>query len=263
MDYTAIKFEQEGPLGILSLNRPKALNSLSLEMKNELKDCLNRATRNESLRVLILTGEGRVFSAGGDLHDFKRAYEVWHREGRDISFADPELLKAFINFPKPIIAAVNGPAVGFGLTISLVCDIRIASDQSVFSCAFVRIGVTPEFGSSYFLPRLIGYGKAAELTMTAQTIDAAEALRIGLVNRVVPHAELMPAAKEIAITISQFPGEAIQMSKALLRHGCHSTLEQCIDYEGLTFRHLMRQKAHYETVCKTIEELAAAKSKKE
>ena len=263
MTYTTIQFEQEGPLGILSLNRPKALNSLSPGMKTELKDCLQRATDNESVRVLILTGEGRAFSAGGDLHNFKKSYEVWHSEGRDVSFADANLPKAFIHFPKPIIAAINGAAVGFGLTVSLICDIRIASDRSVFSCAFVRIGVSPEFGSSYFLPRIVGYGKAAELTMTAQTIDAAEALRIGLVNQVVPHAELMSAAKEMATTISQFPQEAIMMSKALLRHGYHSTLEQSIDYEGLTFRHLMRQKAHYETVCQTIEALAAAKAKKE
>jgi enoyl-CoA hydratase/carnithine racemase len=263
MNYTSIKFEQEGPLGILSLNRPKALNSLAPEMKTELKDCLQRATKNESLRVLILTGEGRAFSAGGDLHNFKKSYEAWHGEARDISFVDANLPKAFIIFPKPIIAAVNGPAVGFGLTVSLTCDIRIASDQSVFSCAFVRIGVTPEFGSSYFLPRLVGYGKAAELIMTAQTIDAAEALRIGLVNRVVPHAELMSAAKEMASTISQFPKEAIMMSKSLLRHGYHSTIEQSIEYEGLTFRHLMRQKAHYEMVCKTIEELSAARLTKE
>ena len=177
----------------------------------------------------------------------------------DESFVDLTLPKAFIDFPKPMIAAINGLAVGFGLTVSLICDIRIASDQAFFSCAFVRIGVTPEFGSSYFLPRLIGYGKAMELTLTAQTIDAAEALQIGLINKVAPHGDLLSEAMNMATTISQFPQEAICRSKALLRHGYHSTLEQVIEYEGLTFRHLTHTGDHYQTVCETLARISKSK----
>jgi 2-(1,2-epoxy-1,2-dihydrophenyl)acetyl-CoA isomerase len=226
-------------------------------MASELKHCMRRASEDESVAVLILTGKGRAFSAGGDLENFKKAYETFQQRGVDESFADAQLPMAFIDFPKPMIAAVNGPAVGFGLTVGLTCDIRLASDQALFNCAFVRVGVTPEFGSSYFLPRLVGFGKAAELTLTASTIDADEALRIGLVNRVVPHDKLMEEAVAMADTISRLPREAILHSKALLRHGYHSTLEQVINYENLTFRSMMHTEAHYQAICKTIEQIAS------
>jgi enoyl-CoA hydratase/carnithine racemase len=261
MHYTTIDYEKRGAVAILSLNRPDALNALSRDMKNELKECMQRAAGDADVAVLILTGKGRAFSAGGDLHNFKRAYEAYRDKGPDESFADPALPKAFIDFPKPLIAAVNGPAVGFGLTVSLICDIRIASDRALFNCAFVRIGVTPEFGSSYFLPRLVGYGKAIELTLTAQPIDAAEALKIGLVNRVTPHDMLMPEALEMAAGIARFPKEAVRASKALLRHGYQSTLDQVMAYEGLTFLQLMRTESHYRAVCHTIERLRAGRQK--
>jgi enoyl-CoA hydratase/carnithine racemase len=257
MAYTTIDYQKRGPVGVLAFNRPEKLNALSSEMKTELKRCLSAAADDPDTRVLILTGKGRAFSAGGDLNNFKEAYEAFRRNKSDDSFADPDLPKAFIDFPKPLIAAVNGPAVGFGLTVSLTCDIRIASQKAFFSCAFVRIGVSPEFGSSYFLPRLVGYGKAAELTLTAQSVDADEALRIGLVNRVVAPEDLMSEALHMAETIGAFSQAAIVKSKALLRHGLQSTLEQVLNYEGLVFRHLMQTEAHYAAVCQTIERLQA------
>jgi len=261
MLYSAIDYEKKGTTGILRLNRPEKLNALSPQMKTELLHCLGQAAGDDGVRVLVLTGKGRAFSAGGDLQTFKHAYEVYRRGDADDGFTDPVLPRAFIDFPKPMIAAVNGPAVGFGLTVSLTCDIRVASEQALFICAFVRIGVTPEFGSSYFLPRLIGYGKAAELALTAQRVDAAEALRIGLVNRVVPHGRLMDETLAMAETIGQFPPAAVQAVKTLLRHGMHSTREQVIDYEELSFRHLMKKREHYDAVCATIE--AISKHKKE
>lgn len=259
MNYATIDYEKRGAVAILSLNRPDALNALSQDMKRDLKACMHQAAEDSGVAVLILTGKGRAFSAGGDLHNFKRAYESYRNKGTDESFADPALPQAFIDFPKPIIAAVNGPAVGFGLTVSLICDIRIASERALFNCAFVRIGVTPEFGSSFFLPRLVGYGKAIELVLTAQPIDAAEAFRIGLVNRVTTPDRLMPDALEMADGIARFPQEAVLASKALLRHGYQSTLDQVMAYEGLTFRHLMQTEAHYQAVCETIQRLQAAK----
>jgi len=261
MAYATVDYELRGTTGILSLNRPEKLNALSPEMKTELQHCLKQAARDENVRVLILTGRGRAFSAGGDLQAFKKAYESYRRGGADDSFTDPALPRAFTDFPKPMIAAVNGPAVGFGLTVSLTCDIRIASELARFVCAFVRIGVTPEFGSSYFLPRLVGYAKAAELAMTARPVEPDEALRIGLVNRVVPHADLMREAKEMADAIGRFPSQSVRAVKTLMRHGLHSTLEQVIDYEELAFRHLMQKKEHYDAVCATIEAIAKSKKK--
>ncbi len=255
MDYTTIVFEKKEGLGILSLNRPEVLNALSPRMREELVHCLGHAATDEDLRVLILTGKGRGFSAGADLNMFKDAYERFRAGDEHQGFGDINVPTAFIDFPKPIIAAINGPAVGFGLTVTLTCDIRIASEKAKFSCAFVRVGVTPEFGSSYFLPRLLGYGKAAELAFTARTIDAQEAAQIGLVNRVVSHEGLLPECEEMARAISEMPAGAIRMTKQILRHGHHSTLEQTLPYESLVFQHQTRTGEHYEAVCKILEQL--------
>jgi 2-(1,2-epoxy-1,2-dihydrophenyl)acetyl-CoA isomerase len=255
MDYRTIVFEKKERIGILYLNRPEVLNALSPRMREELEHCLDHATRDDDIRVLILTGKGRAFCAGADLNMFKDSYEAFRAGDEPQGFGDINLPKAFIEFPKPLIAAINGPAVGFGVTVTLTCDIRLASEKAKFSCAFVRVGVTPEFGSSYFLPRLLGYGKAAELAFTARTIDANEAAHIGLVNRVVGQEALLPECEEMAKTISEMPVGAIRMTKRLLRHGQQSTLEQAVPYEGLVFQHQTRTREHYEAVCGILEQL--------
>jgi len=255
MDYSTIIFEEKGSVGFLYLNRPEVLNALSPRMREELVDCLKQAAHDDDLRVLILSGKGRGFCAGADLNMFKNAYEAFKSGDEHQGFGDIDLPKAFIDFPKPIIAAINGPAVGFGLTVTLTCDIRIASEKAKFSCAFVRVGVTPEFGSSYFLPRLLGYGKAAELAFTARSIDAQEAAQIGLVNRVVGHEALLEECEALAGAISQMPPGAIRMTKRILRHGHHSTLDQALPYEGLVFQHQTRTSEHYEAVCRILEQL--------
>ncbi len=224
MDYKTIAGERKGAVGILYLNRPQVLNAFSKDMHGELLHFLREARADDSLHVLILTGKGRAFSAGGDLNMFKQNYEAYQRDGTESGVEGVELPRAFIDFPKPLIAAINGAAFGFGLTVSLICDIRIAAENAIFSCAFARIGVTPEFGSSYFLPKVVGYARAAELVFTAKEIDAKEASRIGLVNRVVPPAELMTVSEAIANDIAALPQEAIMMAKRILRHGSHSTV---------------------------------------
>jgi 2-(1,2-epoxy-1,2-dihydrophenyl)acetyl-CoA isomerase len=255
MDYRTIVFEKKEKIGILSLNRPEVLNALSPRMREELAHCLDHATNDDDVRVLILTGKGRGFSAGADLNMFKDNYEAFRAGNEHQKFGDINLPKAFIDFPKPLIAAINGPAVGFGLTVTLTCDIRIASEKAKFSCAFVRVGVTPEFGSSHFLPRLVGYGKAAELAFTARIIDAQEAAQIGLVNRVVSHEALLRECEKMALAISEMPAGAIRMTKRILRHGQHSTLEQTLPYEGLVFQHQTRTREHYDAVCRILEQL--------
>ena len=190
---------------------------------------------------------------------FKNRYEAFRQEGEGDDSGSTGLPRVFIEFPKPIIAAINGPAVGFGLTVTLNCDIRLASRKARFSCAFVRIGVTPEFGSSYFLPRLIGYGKAAELIFTAKMFDAEEAFQIGLINRLVEHENLLSEAEQMAREIAGMPPGAVRMAKQLIRHGSHSTLEQVLDYEALVFHHRTRTKEHYEAVCRTLERIQSSK----
>jgi 2-(1,2-epoxy-1,2-dihydrophenyl)acetyl-CoA isomerase len=224
-------------------------------MRSELLHALQQAGADDGLRVLVISGKGRAFSAGGDLNMFKNRYESYRTEGASGAYLNLDLPKAFSQFPKPIIAAINGPAVGFGITMPLNCDIRIASTQARFSFAFVRVGLTPEFGSSYFLPRLIGYAKAAELVFTARMLDAQEALEIGLVNRVVAHENLLPEAEKLAAEIARMPVGAIRAAKQVLRHGSHSTLEQVLAYEALTFQSAAQTEAHYQAVCRTLEQI--------
>ncbi len=260
MDYKTIASERKGAVGILYLNRPQVLNAFSKDMHGELLHFLHEARADDSLRVLILTGRGRAFSAGGDLNMFKQNYEAYRRDGTESGVEGVELPKAFIDFPKPFIAAINGAAFGFGLTVSLICDIRIAVENAIFSCAFARIGVTPEFGSSYLLPKVVGYARAAELAFTAKEIDAQEAYRIGLVNRVVPPAELMTVSEAIANDIAALPQEAIMMAKRILRHGSESTLEQSLPYESLVFQHCTRTAEHYKTVCEVLARIKGTSS---
>lgn len=261
MIYNTIAVEKRNHIGLLFLNRPEVLNALSEEMSRELLHFLAGAAADDDLRVLILSGKGRAFSAGADLNMFQSRYEAYRESGQSANAARVELPRAFIGFPKPIIAAINGPAVGFGATVPLNCDIRLASTQAKISFAFARVGVTPEFGSSYFLPRLIGYGKAAELVYTAKMLDAQEALQIGLVNRVVAPEELLPAAEQMAAQIAQMPVAAIRDAKKLLRHGSHSTLEQVLEYESLVFQHATQTQEHYDAVNRIMEELKRAKKK--
>jgi 2-(1,2-epoxy-1,2-dihydrophenyl)acetyl-CoA isomerase len=260
MDYKTLSVETKGEIGILCLNRPEVLNALSNDMRDELIHFMGRAEEDNALRVLILTGAGRAFCAGADLNMFKSTYETYRKEGLGSGFGRADLPRAFTDFPKPIIAAINGAAVGFGLTVTLACDLRLASKRAKFSCAFVRVGVTPEFGSSYFLPRLIGYGKAAEMAFTARTIDAAEAAQIGLVNRVVEPERLLKEAEELAHEIARMPAEAIRMTKRILRHGYQSTLEQVLEYESLVFQHCTRTPEHYEAVCKILDQIKSSKT---
>jgi 2-(1,2-epoxy-1,2-dihydrophenyl)acetyl-CoA isomerase len=258
MQYKTIASERKGGVTILYLNRPQVLNALSEDMQHELLHFMQGARTDDSLRVLILTGRGKAFSAGGDLNMFKGAYEAYQRDGSDSNLGDTTLPRAFIDFPKPFIAAINGAAVGFGLTVSLICDIRIAAENATFSCAFARIGVTPEFGSSYFLPHIVGYARAAELAFTAKDIDAQEAYRIGLINRVVPPEELLAASEALANEIAALPQEAVMMAKRVLRHGSQSTLEQTLPYESLVFKYCTRTAEHYKTVCETLDKIKGA-----
>ncbi len=242
--YEEIELIREGDIALIYLNRPKALNALSETMKNELIQALREIEEEDEIKVLILTGRGRGFCAGADLNRFIEAQKENPSQRRRFKFGSLDFPRAFVQFPKPIIAAINGPAYGFGFTVTLTCDIRLASERAKFSCAFVRIGVTPEFCSTYFLPRLIGYGKAAELIFTARPFDAREALEIGAVDHIVPHRRLIPEAKKMAKQIASMPSPAILKSKEILRHGMQSTLDQVIQYERSAFIDCMNTEEH-------------------
>jgi 2-(1,2-epoxy-1,2-dihydrophenyl)acetyl-CoA isomerase len=244
MEYQDIELTKEEGIALLCLNRPNVLNALSETMMVELVHALKQTEEDPDIRVLILTGRGSGFCAGADLNRFLQAQGKGDNPRKRAGFGLLDLPRAFVQYPKPIIAAINGPSYGFGFTVTLTCDIRLASERATFSAAFVRIGLTPEFCSTCFLPRLIGYGKAAELIFTARPFDAREALEMGAVNRVFPHNRLMPEAKKMARQIASMPPTAVQRSKEILRHGMQSTLDQVIQFEARTFLDSMKTEEH-------------------
>jgi 2-(1,2-epoxy-1,2-dihydrophenyl)acetyl-CoA isomerase len=255
MKYKAIELIVEEGIAFLYLNRPKVLNALNETMKDELIHALKETGEDDNVRVMILTGRGRSFCAGADLNRFIEIQESDREHKKKSKFGSIDFPRAFIQYPKPMIAAINGPAYGFGFTVTLTCDIRLASERAEFSCAFVRIGVTPEFCSTYFLPRLIGYGKAAELIFTARPFDAHEALEIGAINQVFPHNRLMPEARKIAKQIASMPPTAVQKSKEILRHGIQSTLDQVIQHEAMVFLDAMKTEEHRLALSKLLAQM--------
>ena len=255
MGYKDIELIREDGIAILYLNRPNVLNALNETMKNDLIQALKETEEDENIRVMVLTGRGRGFCAGADLNSFLTVQKHDRGHKKKTKFGSLDFPRAFIQYPKPIIAAINGPAYGFGFTVTLTCDIRLASEKAKFSCAFVRIGVTPEFCSTYFLPRLIGYGKAAELIFTARPFDAHEALEIGAVSQVFPHHRLMPEAKKMAKQIASMPPTAVQKSKEILRHGMQSTLDQVIQYELGVFHDSLKTEEHQLALDKLLAQL--------
>jgi 2-(1,2-epoxy-1,2-dihydrophenyl)acetyl-CoA isomerase len=261
MKYRDIELIKEDGTGLLYLNRPEVLNALSETMKEELIHVLKATGEDDRIRVMILTGKGRGFCAGADLNRFKEYQEDDRDHRKKSRFGSIDLPRAFVQYPKPLIAAINGPAYGFGFTVTLSCDIRLASERAKFSCAFARIGVTPEFCSTYFLPRLIGYGKAAELIFTARPFDAQEAFEIGAVDRVLPHDQLLPEAKKMAGKIASMPSGTIQKAKELLRHGMQSTLEQVIQYESLAFLDRMKTDEHRAALNKLLSQMQRTKGR--
>ena len=261
MEYKTIELIREEGIAIVYLNRPKVLNALNETMKNELIHALKETEEDDEIRVMILTGRGRGFCAGADLSRFMEIQESDKGHRKKSRFGSVDFPRAFIQYPKPMIAAINGPSYGFGFTVTLTCDIRLASERAKFSCAFVRIGVTPEFCSTFFLPRLIGYGKAAELIFTARPFDAHEALEMGAINKVFPHHRLMPEAKKMAKQIASMPPPAVQKSKEILRHGIQSTLEQVIQHEAIVFLDAMKTEEHQSALNKLLAQMRFEKDK--
>src|SRR5438270_9259238 len=187
MEYQTIQWAVEEGVGTLTFNRPEVLNAFNRQMTDEIQDALKQAERDKGVRCLVITGAGRAFSSGEDLK--ARVAEGGGNFGDTLRVRYNPIVQKMRAMGKPIIAAVNGVAAGAGMSIALAADLRIASDKAKFIEIFSRIGLVPDSGSSFFLPWLVGLGKAAELCLLAEEVPADEALRIGLVNKVVPAEE--------------------------------------------------------------------------
>ena len=227
-----ITYEVEGQIGIITINRPKALNALNSAVLDELDKTLD-AVDQEAIRCLILTGAGeKSFVAGADIGEMstltKAEGEAFGKKGNDV-------FRKLETFPIPVIAAVNGFALGGGCEISMSCDIRICSENAVFGQPEVGLGITPGFGGTQRLARIVGTGKAKEMIYGARNIKAEEAHRIGLVNNVYPAEELMPAAKKLASTIARNAPIAVRNCKRAINEGIQVDMDQAIVIEEKLF----------------------------
>jgi 2-(1,2-epoxy-1,2-dihydrophenyl)acetyl-CoA isomerase len=234
MSYETVQLEmRESAVAVITLNRPAALNALTTEMAWEFKSAIGEAGERGA-RAIVLTGAGRAFCAGGDLKDMRKVAE---REGRVEAFFDEplgllnECILLLQQVPLPVIAAVNGSASGGGCNLALACDIVIAAESAKFNQAFVKVGLSPDCGGTYVLPRLVGLRRATELLMTGDVVGAREAVEIGMINRVVADAELMDVALALATQLAQSPTAAIAKTKRLLAASATNNLDAQLEAE--------------------------------
>src|SRR3989442_5321706 len=245
MPGTILLDQREGVLTI-TLNRPDVLNAFNEQMLRELHDTLRHAARDATVRCVVLIGAGRGFCSGQDLRSRAGTTAFSFRESLREGY-NP-IITQMRTMEKPVIAAVNGVAAGAGCSFGLAADLRIASDRASFIEVFARVGLLPDSGSTYFLPRLVGLGKALELAYTADAVDAAEALRIGLVNRVVPHDALLSEVMTLAKRLAAGPTRGYGLAKRAINYGLHATLDQALDYEAAVQEIAGRSADHREGV---------------
>ena len=218
----------------LVLNRPEKLNAFDDAMRGQFLAAIETVTARSGIRALVITGAGRAFCAGGDVAYMVRLKQegVPYEEGLGtLVAAGTAAIARIASLPFPTIACVNGPAAGGGCNLALACDLRIASDRASFGQSFVKIGMHTDWGGSYVLPRLVGLAKALELCWLGDMVDAAEALRIGLVNRVVPHQRLDEETRALAVRLAAAPQTSVQLAKLHLRASADRTLAECLDAE--------------------------------
>ena len=232
VSYKTIILEKEDGVATITLNRPASFNALDFEMGKELVDAIEKCTKNVRIKVLIITGAGKAFCAGGDL----KAVKEWPDDNlggffRQLTkFLDRVILDIRM-MPKPVIASVNGPAAGAGFSLALACDLRIVSDKAIFRQAFTSVALVPDCGWTFHLPKLVGLGKASELIFLDKVITAKEGEKLGLVNQVVPEAKLKEVTLEVANRLARGPSLAFARAKALLNRALTSSLESQLENE--------------------------------
>lgn len=254
---TFLNIQRDGPILTLTMSQPETRNALTGNTAvEEFVQICDDIRKDPSVRVVILTAEGPIFSSGGNVKDMKRFFDEAltpdmiseeYRQGIQ------RIPKALYNLDVPIICAVNGPAIGAGLDLTCMCDIRIASEKATFAESFVRVGIVPGDGGAWLLPRAVGMSKASEMAFTGETLTAEQALGCGLVSRVVPHESLQDEARALASKIAANPGAVLRMTKRLLREGERSSLESLLEISA-SYQALAHKTAdHREAVTAFIE----------
>jgi enoyl-CoA hydratase/carnithine racemase len=266
METQDLLYKKENGIATLTLNRPDKMNPLTREISNGLYESMEDVSKDDDVRVVIITGTGRAFCSGADVKAMAEravqnapdpiAQQAVQRPARR------HFALLFHECEKPVIAAINGVAVGVGLDIALACDIRIASDRARFSEAYIRRGIAPAAGGTYFLPRLVGIDKACQLIFTGDMVDAEEAERIGLVTMVVPHDELEKTTMELAEKIAKGPLQAIKYAKKAIYDGLTTDLKTNLDYTMGVRQELLKTEDHKEGTVSFVEKRAPVFKKK-
>jgi 2-(1,2-epoxy-1,2-dihydrophenyl)acetyl-CoA isomerase len=239
----------------ITLQRSDVLNAFNNTLTDELGVALKDAAKNKEVRVVVLTGSGRAFSSGQDLSDLKEKYVPGHEPhlGEDLKKRYDPIVKSIHTMEKPVIASVNGVAAGAGCSLALACDMRIASEHASFIEVFVNVGLIPDSGSTWTLPRLVGFGRAMELCCTGRPIKAEEALAIGLVNAVVPHEDLEEETMKLANRLASLPAKAIALTKRLLNQSFQNDFKEQLIQEAYAQETAGRTHDHFEGVVAFIE----------
>ena len=255
MAYETIISETRGNVGIIRFNRPERLNAWTGQLSAEFEDQITQWNADDSIGAIVLTGEGRAFMAGADLNDFADRVETNKQgDGEQMSVSGGYSTPGFLRRSKPTIAAINGYAVGVGLTLILPCDVRIASTSALMSIRFIKMGLMPELGSTRILAQLVGLGNATEMCLTGRMVPADEALRMGLVTQVTEPDDLVEIAIAKAEEIAGNPGNAVKLIKELLnKNPMDPDLEAVMERESIRDQIARRHPNHAEAVAAFLE----------
>ena len=235
--YETVLYEKAAGVANIALNRPNKLNAFDATMHEELYDALGEAAGDEEVRCIVLRGEGRGFSAGADLAEIIENADGDPDLGEYLRRTYSRLVKRMVETPKPMIAALHGPVYGAGMGLALACDLRVAAESAKFSVAFIKIGLMPDAGVTYFLPRVVGLGRAMEMSMLGDAVDADEALGMGLVNKITADDSLVEEAQAFAERLAVLPTAALGKMKTALHASFEADLETALEREatGQTF----------------------------
>jgi 2-(1,2-epoxy-1,2-dihydrophenyl)acetyl-CoA isomerase len=233
MAYETVLFEKQEHIALLTLNRPERLNAITPQLRDEVHAAVGEAHADDQVRALIITGAGRGFCSGADVSGQRPAPPTDQNGMLDQDGWVGRWARLFHHFDKPVIAAVNGVAAGAGMSTALAADLRVGSENARFKTVFIERSLSPDSGMSYFLPRIVGYARAADLIFTSRAVDAAEAYRLGLLDRLVKHEALVEESVKLAHEMTQWPPLALRASKRVLQHNFDADLDAALRYESV------------------------------